>query len=158
MLGFYAAITRQDPTGQPAGGWMPDERLSRDEMLKSFTWNAAYAAHAEKDLGSLEVGKLADLVVARQERDDRRAEGDPDDAALLTRSSAVRSCTRSQANGLPLVVGAMSCCPGVGRRAAQRSRHAPVPQLLVIVVVDQMRFDYLDRYAAFWTRGAEAAA
>ncbi|HUE88468.1 MAG TPA: amidohydrolase [Vicinamibacterales bacterium] len=63
MLGFYAAITRQDPTGQPPGGWMPDERLSRDEMLKSFTWNAAYAAHAEQDLGSLEVGKLADMVL-----------------------------------------------------------------------------------------------
>ena len=42
---------------------MPDERLTRDEMLKSFTLNAAYAAHAEKDLGSLEVGKLADLIV-----------------------------------------------------------------------------------------------
>jgi predicted amidohydrolase YtcJ len=63
MLGFYAAITRQDPSGQPAGGWMPEERLTREEMLKSFTWNAAYAAHAEKDLGSLEVGKLADMVL-----------------------------------------------------------------------------------------------
>jgi predicted amidohydrolase YtcJ len=63
MLGFYAAITRQDRQGQPAGGWMPEERLSREEMLKSFTWNAAYAAHAEKDLGSLEVGKLADMVL-----------------------------------------------------------------------------------------------
>ena len=63
MLGFYAAITRQDPSGQPQGGWMPDERLSREEMLKSFTWNAAYAAHLETDLGSLEVGKLADMVL-----------------------------------------------------------------------------------------------
>jgi predicted amidohydrolase YtcJ len=63
MLGFYAAITRQDPKGAPPGGWMPAERLSREEMLKSFTWNAAYAAHAEKDLGSLEVGKLADMVL-----------------------------------------------------------------------------------------------
>jgi predicted amidohydrolase YtcJ len=61
MLGFYAAITRQDPSGHR--GWMPEERLSRDEMLKSFTWNAAYAAHAEKDLGSIEVGKLADMVL-----------------------------------------------------------------------------------------------
>jgi predicted amidohydrolase YtcJ len=63
MLGFYAAITRQDASGQPQGGWMPEERMSREEMLKSFTWNAAYAAHAEKDLGSLEVGKLADMVL-----------------------------------------------------------------------------------------------
>lgn len=63
MLGFYAAITRQDAAGHPPGGWMPEERLSREEMLKSFTWNAAYAAHSEKDLGSLEVGKLADFVM-----------------------------------------------------------------------------------------------
>ena len=63
MLGFYAAITRQDPSGNPPGGWMPAERLSREEMLKSFTWNAAYAAHSETDLGSLEVGKLADMVL-----------------------------------------------------------------------------------------------
>jgi hypothetical protein len=63
MLGFYAAITRQDPSGQPPGGWMPDERMSRIEALKSFTSNAAYAAHAEKDLGSLEAGKLADMVL-----------------------------------------------------------------------------------------------
>jgi hypothetical protein len=63
MLGFYAAVTRQDAAGHPPGGWMPEERLSREEMLKSFTWNAAYAAHAEKDLGSLEVGKLADMVL-----------------------------------------------------------------------------------------------
>jgi predicted amidohydrolase YtcJ len=63
MLGFYAAITRQDASGSPPGGWMPEERLSRDEMLKSFTWNGAYAAHSEKDLGSLEVGKLADMVL-----------------------------------------------------------------------------------------------
>jgi predicted amidohydrolase YtcJ len=32
-------------------------------MLKSFTWNAAYASHSDKDLGSLEVGKLADMVL-----------------------------------------------------------------------------------------------
>jgi hypothetical protein len=63
MLGFYAAVTRQDPAGHPPGGWMPDERLTREETLKSFTWGAAYAAHAEKDLGSLEVGKLADMVL-----------------------------------------------------------------------------------------------
>jgi predicted amidohydrolase YtcJ len=63
MLGFYAAITRQDPTGQPGGGWMPAERLTREQALKSFTINAAYAAHAEEELGSLTVGKLADILI-----------------------------------------------------------------------------------------------
>ena len=42
---------------------MPEERLARDDALKAFTLNAAYAAHAEKDLGSLEAGKLADMVL-----------------------------------------------------------------------------------------------
>lgn len=63
LLGFYAAITRQDPQGNPLGGWMPDQRMTRDQALASFTANAAYAAHMEKDLGSIEEGKLADLVV-----------------------------------------------------------------------------------------------
>ena len=63
MLGFYAAITRQDPSGNPAGGWMPGERMTREQALRSFTLDAAYAAHAETLTGSLEEGKLADLVV-----------------------------------------------------------------------------------------------
>jgi predicted amidohydrolase YtcJ len=63
MLGLYAAITRQDPQGHPPGGWMPGEKMTREEALASFTIHAAYAAHMEKDLGSLEAGKLADLVV-----------------------------------------------------------------------------------------------
>jgi hypothetical protein len=63
MLGLYAAITRQAPDGTPPGGWQPDQRMSRDEALASFTINAAYAAHLEQALGSLEPGKLADLVM-----------------------------------------------------------------------------------------------
>jgi hypothetical protein len=63
MLGFYAAVTRQDPMGQPQSGWMPGERMSREEALATFTRNAAFAAHAETRLGTLEAGKLADLVV-----------------------------------------------------------------------------------------------
>jgi predicted amidohydrolase YtcJ len=63
MLGLFASITRQQPDGKPPGGWQPDQRLSREETLASFTINAAFAAHAERDLGSLEPGKLADLVV-----------------------------------------------------------------------------------------------
>jgi predicted amidohydrolase YtcJ len=63
MLGIYAATTRQDASGQPPEGWMRDERMSRDETLASFTRNAAFAAHAEALTGTLEAGKLADLVV-----------------------------------------------------------------------------------------------
>jgi predicted amidohydrolase YtcJ len=63
MFGFYAAITRQDRSGNPPGGWAPGERLTREEALRAFTIDAAYAAHAETMVGSLEAGKLADLVM-----------------------------------------------------------------------------------------------
>lgn len=63
LLGFYAAVTRQDATGKPAGGWTPRQRMTRDEALASFTKQAAFAAHAETLTGSIEAGKLADLVV-----------------------------------------------------------------------------------------------
>ena len=63
MFGFYAAVTRQDRSGNPPGGWIPDQRMSRAEALKALTLDAAYAAHAETLLGSLEPGKLADLVI-----------------------------------------------------------------------------------------------
>ena len=63
LLGFYAAITRQDPNGQPPAGWAPDQRFTRAEALRAMTLGAAFAAHAERDLGSIEPGKLADFVV-----------------------------------------------------------------------------------------------
>jgi predicted amidohydrolase YtcJ len=69
LTGFYAAITRQAPPaadeadGRPAGGWMPEERLSREQALRSFTLDAAYAAHQEASSGSLAPGKLADFVM-----------------------------------------------------------------------------------------------
>ena len=63
MLGFHAAITRQDVHGHPPGGWAPDQRMSRAQALASFTTEAAYAAHAEADLGAIAAGRLADFVV-----------------------------------------------------------------------------------------------
>ena len=64
MLGLHAAITRRDLAGElPEGGWRPEERLTPDEALKSFSLWGAWLAFREHDLGSLEVGKLADFVV-----------------------------------------------------------------------------------------------
>ena len=62
-LGLYAAVTRQDLKGSPAGGWLPGERLTREEALRGFTLDAAWSLFLEKEVGSLEVGKRADLVV-----------------------------------------------------------------------------------------------
>jgi len=49
--------------GKPEGGWHPEQRMQRVEALKAFTLWAAYAAFEEQQRGSLEVGKLADIVV-----------------------------------------------------------------------------------------------
>ena len=63
LLGFYAAITRQDPGGFPKEGWNPGERMTRQEALKSYTLWGAFAGFQEREKGSLEPGKWADLVV-----------------------------------------------------------------------------------------------
>jgi predicted amidohydrolase YtcJ len=63
LWGFYAAITRQNHAGAPVGGWFPDQRMTRDEALRSWTMGGAYAAFEEKAKGSLEPGKLADFVM-----------------------------------------------------------------------------------------------
>ncbi len=62
-LGLYAAVTRQDLQGNPPGGWLPGERLTREEALRGFTLDAAWSLFLDKEVGSLEVGKRADLVV-----------------------------------------------------------------------------------------------
>jgi predicted amidohydrolase YtcJ len=62
-LGLYAAVTRQDLAGRPPGGWLPGERLSREEALRGFTLDAAWSLFLEHEVGSLEIGKRADLVV-----------------------------------------------------------------------------------------------
>jgi predicted amidohydrolase YtcJ len=63
LLGYYAAITRQDPAGEPPGGWRPQERLSRSEALALFTSDAAWAAFEEDRRGRIAPGYEADLTV-----------------------------------------------------------------------------------------------
>jgi predicted amidohydrolase YtcJ len=57
---FYASVGRKLKDGTR---FYPDHRMSREEALKSYTWNNAYAAFEEKVKGSLEAGKLADITV-----------------------------------------------------------------------------------------------
>ena len=61
--GLSAAISRQDPSGQPPGGWRPEERVTFEQALAGFTREAAYAGFAEDRIGSLEPGKWADFVL-----------------------------------------------------------------------------------------------
>lgn len=63
FLGLYAAVTRQDASGMPANGWYADQALTRAEALHSFTLAAAYSAHQEDRMGSLEDGKWADFII-----------------------------------------------------------------------------------------------
>jgi predicted amidohydrolase YtcJ len=67
FYGIYAAITRQDPEGNPPGGWYPEQRLTLDEALRGYTMEAAYAEFEETAKGSIEAGKLADLTVISQD-------------------------------------------------------------------------------------------
>jgi predicted amidohydrolase YtcJ len=63
LISFHAAVSRQDAANWPAGGWLPEQRMTRDEALKSMTIWPAYAAFQEKEMGSLTPGKYADFVV-----------------------------------------------------------------------------------------------
>jgi hypothetical protein len=63
LLGLYAAITRQDLSGRPPGGWTADQRLTRPEALKLFTEDAAYAEFAESRRGRIAANFDADLTV-----------------------------------------------------------------------------------------------
>jgi hypothetical protein len=67
LLSFHAAIARQDARDWPAGGWLPEQRMTREEALKSMTLWPAYAGFQERELGSLSVGKRADFVVLSQD-------------------------------------------------------------------------------------------
>lgn len=63
LWGIHAAVTRSDRKGSPKGGWRPEEKLTAREALEGFTLGPAYASFEEASRGTIEKGKLADLVV-----------------------------------------------------------------------------------------------
>ncbi len=63
FFGLHAAVTRQDHHDQPPGGWYPQQRMTLIEAFRAFTLDAAYAAHQEHTLGTLEPGKWADFIL-----------------------------------------------------------------------------------------------
>jgi hypothetical protein len=64
---FYAAVTRMTLKGEPAGGYEPEEKMTREQALRSYTLDAAFGAFEEHIKGSIEPGKLADFTVFTQD-------------------------------------------------------------------------------------------
>ncbi|WP_337171474.1 amidohydrolase [Gemmatimonas aurantiaca] len=67
LISFHAAIARQDGRDWPAGGWYPEQKMSREDALRSMTIWPAYSGFQEKELGSITPGKYADFVMLDQD-------------------------------------------------------------------------------------------
>ena len=63
LASFYASVTRQTLAGTPPGGYEPEEKMTRQQALRSYTLDAAYGEFAEDFKGSIEPGKAADFTV-----------------------------------------------------------------------------------------------
>lgn len=63
LASFYASVARKTLKGEPEGGFEPEEKMTRDQTLKSYTLDAAYGEFEEDFKGSIEVGKAADFTV-----------------------------------------------------------------------------------------------
>ncbi|MBU1675686.1 amidohydrolase family protein, partial [bacterium] len=91
LPGIYAAITRQDRDGRPAGGWYPAQCLMWDEAVRAFTEDAAFVVGREGDLGRLSVGYVFDCtVLSADPRGDARAWLDIHAAAVLLQGKRIR--------------------------------------------------------------------
>ena len=84
MLGLYAAVTRKTLSGQPEGGWFPQEKITIEEAIKVYTLNTAYAGFEENIKGSLETGKLADFLILSDNLLTMDPDGIKDVAVLMT--------------------------------------------------------------------------
>ena len=65
--GIHAAVTRQNKANQPEGGWIAEEAMTIKETMRSFSIDAAWAAHQEDRLGGLTPGKWADFILLDQD-------------------------------------------------------------------------------------------
>jgi hypothetical protein len=63
MIEFYAAVARKSLDGRSAPDWHPEEKLTREQALRIFTWFPAYAAFEEDRHGSLQAGKAGDFTI-----------------------------------------------------------------------------------------------
>src|SRR5436190_550368 len=63
LEGIYSAVTRRTNDGKYPGGWIPEQKISVDEAVRAFTYGAAYGEFQETVKGTLEIGKLADVII-----------------------------------------------------------------------------------------------
>lgn len=67
FLEIYRAVTRLHNDGEPKGGWNPTQKLTLAESLKSYTYGPAYSVGRENEMGTLEEGKFADIIILDQD-------------------------------------------------------------------------------------------
>jgi predicted amidohydrolase YtcJ len=67
ILGIHAAVTRATIDGRNPRGWVPEQKITVEEAVRAYTSSCAYAEFAERDKGTLEAGKLADITVLSQD-------------------------------------------------------------------------------------------
>lgn len=60
---LHDAVTRQTAAGDPAGGWFPEQRVSMAQAIRALTFGSAQAEGREQELGTLQPGRLADVIV-----------------------------------------------------------------------------------------------
>lgn len=63
LLGIAAAVTRQTADGKNPNGWFPEQKITVNEAVRCYTLGSAYAEFQENVKGTLEVGKLADMII-----------------------------------------------------------------------------------------------
>lgn len=106
LLGIYAAVTREDLRGQPEGGWLAQQCVSRAQALRGYTADAAFAAFKEASLGQIADGFLADFVAFDRDILDEQSVPDRDiwqSAVLATYSGGEpawqHACWRRRGDG-----------------------------------------------------------
>lgn len=67
IYGLHVAVTRCTPDGLPAGGWVPEQKISIQEALMAYTYGGAYGSFDENEKGKIAVEYLADIVVLSQD-------------------------------------------------------------------------------------------
>jgi predicted amidohydrolase YtcJ len=83
-LGIYAAVTRSTLDGKNPEGWFPEQKISLEDAIRSYTLNGSYAEFSEEKKGSLEEGKYADIVVLKNNLFDSPQDDIPQTQVLMT--------------------------------------------------------------------------